>query len=260
MSHAPMAEKDSADELGPDTTPRDASDVGTHAHVRISRPPSWLEPAAATEPPTEAVVIGLPRRNGDYVQGTLPLQLPSSSPYRSPRQRSSAPSTGGSVPGIATAAQIISSFSGKGLRLVESLAEPVGTDSADSLFEAQRTPRSELPDPREWAARLGQAIIEVLDGRRSPSQLLRWTTPEIHRALRTQAGSLAGVLAGTSEASPSRGGGPGRVQVRSVHVCEPESGIAEVSVVLSTPRRSRAMAMRLEGVDGRWRATVVMLA
>jgi hypothetical protein len=46
-----------------------------------------------------------------------------------------------------------------------------------------------------------------------------------------------------------------RLIVRSVHVSEPDDGVAEVCAVFGTPNRCYAMAMRLEGMDGRWRAT-----
>ncbi len=211
--------------------------------IRISRPPNWLEPTHTERwtgyddevPDDESFgrLIGLPHRDGRYIQGTLPL------PW--------------------TREAITPRLARPSLRLVGSATNapvrPLANDDTDPLFATQRTPSDALPDPAKWAAQLGQAVIEVLDGRRSPSQLLRWTTPEIHRALRTRAAALH-----HRSESVAASTGPSRLQVRSVHVCEPETGIAEVSVVLSAPRRSRAMAMRLEGMDGRWRATVLMMA
>lgn len=211
--------------------------------IRISRPPNWLEPSKSESltgyvdegPDDEGLgrLIALPHRDGRYIQGTLPL------PW--------------------TREAITPRSSRANLRLVGSIMDaairPLGDDNTDLLFCAQRTPSEALPDPAKWAALLGQAVIEVLDGRRSPSQLLRWTTPEIHRALRTRAAALH-----HRSESIAASTGPSRLQVRSVHVCEPETGIAEVSVVLTAPRRSRAMAIRLEGMDGRWRATVLMMA
>jgi hypothetical protein len=41
--------------------------------------------------------------------------------------------------------------------------------------------------------------------------------------------------------------------VKSVRVCEPVDGVAEVAAVISQGGRCRAVAARLEGVDGRWR-------
>jgi hypothetical protein len=40
-----------------------------------------------------------------------------------------------------------------------------------------------------------------------------------------------------------------------VHFCEPADGIAEASVIFALDHRVRAVAMRLEGLDGRWMTT-----
>lgn len=37
-----------------------------------------------------------------------------------------------------------------------------------------------------------------------------------------------------------------------MHVCEPGDGIAEISAVVLLEGRVRALALRLEGTDGRW--------
>jgi hypothetical protein len=40
-----------------------------------------------------------------------------------------------------------------------------------------------------------------------------------------------------------------------VRVCEPADGVAEAAAVVHGPQRTRAVALRLEGMDGRWRVT-----
>jgi hypothetical protein len=40
-----------------------------------------------------------------------------------------------------------------------------------------------------------------------------------------------------------------------VHVSEPADGVAEACAVVDTGPRRRAIALRLEGLDGRWRCT-----
>jgi hypothetical protein len=51
---------------------------------------------------------------------------------------------------------------------------------------------------------------------------------------------------------------PGRAAVvRGVRVCLPADGVVEGSAVVIEQGRVRAGALRLEGVDGRWRATAV---
>ena len=51
---------------------------------------------------------------------------------------------------------------------------------------------------------------------------------------------------------------PGRqAVVRCVRVCEPADGGVEGCAVVVVHGRVRAVAVRLEGMDGRWRATAV---
>jgi hypothetical protein len=45
----------------------------------------------------------------------------------------------------------------------------------------------------------------------------------------------------------------------NVRVCEPADGVAEVSAVFRRADRVRAIAFRIQGVDGRWRITALQL-
>ena len=56
-----------------------------------------------------------------------------------------------------------------------------------------------------------------------------------------------------------RGAAPSTRQavVRGVRVCLPADGVAEASAVVIDADRVRAVAVRLEGLDGRWRATAL---
>ncbi|WP_460524828.1 Rv3235 family protein, partial [Flindersiella endophytica] len=55
------------------------------------------------------------------------------------------------------------------------------------------------------------------------------------------------------------GSAAGRLAVRSVHVSEPADGVAEAAVHVQHGSRSRAIAVRIEGLDGRWRCTALEL-
>ncbi len=125
------------------------------------------------------------------------------------------------------------------------------------VFGPQSTARADLPDPRPWAARLAQALVEVMIGARPAPQVLRWTTPEVYAVL-ARRGALAARRAGAARAagaSPRRA----RVAVRRVLVCEPADGVAEASVVLVDGTRVRALALRLTGQDGRWRVEALQI-
>lgn len=117
---------------------------------------------------------------------------------------------------------------------------------ADDDMGPQPTAREDLPDPRPWTHRLAQAIVEILAGARPAGQLARYTTLDVLDHLERSTGRLAQRVNGVA---------PLRPVVASVHVSEPADGIAEACAVVDTGVRRRALAFRLEGLDGRWRCT-----
>jgi hypothetical protein len=125
----------------------------------------------------------------------------------------------------------------------------------ESRWERQPTPSSELPDPARWGRRISQVVVAVLAGHRPSAQLLRWTTEQVYREVRTRALPLP------SGRDQSRSLGPAhRPRVGSVRVSEPRDGVAEVAAVIHRRHRVQAMALRLEGRDGRWVVTVLQHA
>lgn len=112
--------------------------------------------------------------------------------------------------------------------------------------ERRPTRRSQLPDPQPFVAKIAQAIIEVIGAQRPAPQLIRHTTPAIYSGLARRA-----LLAAKRHRS-----GPRRpAMVRRVRVCEPADGIVEACAVVVAHGRVRALALRLEGLDGRWLVT-----
>lgn len=139
------------------------------------------------------------------------------------------------------------------------LVPPEGLPGDELLFEPQPTSSVHLPDPRFWGGRLAQALVEVLHGVRPATQVRRWLSEEVYAQVRWQSQRRqAGHVQRIGPPGPARGRRqPPRVVVRSVRACQPADGVAEVSVVIHDGERARALALRLEGSDGRWRATVV---
>lgn len=125
--------------------------------------------------------------------------------------------------------------------------------SIDDDFGPQPTPRADLPDPRPMTRRLTQAIVEILAGARPAGQLARYTTFDVLEHLERSTGRLG--QAGPERLHSAGRGAPMRPVVASVHVSEPADGVAEVCAVVDTGPRRRALALRLEGLDGRWRCT-----
>lgn len=101
----------------------------------------------------------------------------------------------------------------------------------------------------EWAQRFVQAAVEIVGGDRPVSQLLRWTTPEVHADLHRRAHLVA--RAGGHQP------GLGRVQavrprVASVHTCFVRPDAVEAGVHVKYGDRSRALAARFERIEQRW--------
>jgi hypothetical protein len=125
-------------------------------------------------------------------------------------------------------------------------------------FGPQPTGRDRLPEPRAWGGRLVQALVEVLAGDRPAGQLVRWTSSEVYDDV-TALVPVGAHRGPDRRARPPGTGRPARAAVRSVHVTEPADGIAEVAATVSRGRRTTAVALRLEGLDGRWQCTALEL-
>jgi hypothetical protein len=110
---------------------------------------------------------------------------------------------------------------------------------------------------RGWAARLAQAVVECLAGRRPVSQLVRWTAPDVYRDLDRRVRLVRGATTSSPAALRSPAADRLRPQVRSVHVCRPSATAAEVSVHVRHGARSRAVALRMERRGERWICTVL---
>ncbi|MBZ6372256.1 MAG: Rv3235 family protein [Microbacterium hominis] len=117
-------------------------------------------------------------------------------------------------------------------------------------FAPQRTSTDALPAPEPLLKNLTIGVLEVLAGVREVDQLARWLGQDAFRALVTRANLSA-------RARNARGVTPARPAYRilSTHTTSPADGVVEGVVITAGPVRTRAVAVRLEGWDGRWRAT-----
>ena len=123
--------------------------------------------------------------------------------------------------------------------------------AVDAFCARQATPRADLPDPRRWCARLTQALVEVLAGVRPLTQLSPWVTEGVYADLTPRVRALSRRRGREHGASAA----PARAHLRTIRVCEPADGVAEASAVVQYGERCRAVALRLEGLDGKWRCT-----
>ena len=120
----------------------------------------------------------------------------------------------------------------------------------DPFFAAQPTRTADLPDPVTWTGRLVQGLVDVLSGERPPGQLTRWLTPGVLAAVNAHANA-------SNRADVTVRRLRTRRRIGSIHVSTPTDGVVEACAVIVGTKRSRAMALRLEGLDGRWRCTAL---
>lgn len=143
------------------------------------------------------------------------------------------------------------------------LALDLGPELAPPAVPESSVPRGAdtvLVHPRErreahrWAMTFTQACVEVVLGVRPVSQLVRWTTPEVHRELAYRAGVVA--RAGVHGAGRGRRP-PVRPQVENLRTCFVTDDAVEICARVRHGRRSRAVAGRLERRNGRWQCTAL---
>lgn len=124
----------------------------------------------------------------------------------------------------------------------------------NEYFAPQPTPRAELPAPEPLLRNLAIGVLDVLAGVRDAEQLARWLSEDAFLRLVTRANL-------STRARSARGAPVTRpvFTIASVHCAAAGETAVEGVVIISAPARTRALAVRLEGVDGRWRATSLAL-
>lgn len=122
----------------------------------------------------------------------------------------------------------------------------------DEFFGHQPTRSSELPGPEPLIENLTRCVIEVLAGARELDQIARWVSDDVYRHLlkRVVLSARARQVKGVKASRPTFTTGHTRV-------CRPRDGVVEAVVIVHGRARSRAVAIRLEGLDRRWRATAI---
>ena len=128
-------------------------------------------------------------------------------------------------------------------------AAPQRREAAPERLEAPPDP---LPDPRPLAENLARCVVEILAGSRDLDQISRWLSSDVHAHLMKRVVLSARARRVHGEA-PSR---PSFSMGRAV-LSEPRPGVVEAVVIVHGRARSRAVAIRLEQLGRRWRASAV---
>ncbi|WP_116114126.1 Rv3235 family protein [Austwickia chelonae] len=118
--------------------------------------------------------------------------------------------------------------------------------TTDRLFERRPTATADLPPAPQFVARMAVALSEIAAGARPATQVMRHCSPKVFESLLRRQSHQAG-------RAPARRA----VVVRRVRVCDVRDGIVEAVVVLADKYRVRPLALRIEGLDGRWIITAL---
>jgi hypothetical protein len=123
---------------------------------------------------------------------------------------------------------------------------------SDDYFGIEFVNSDELGDPRPVLAFLAQSVIETLAGIRDIEQCARWLSDGVYQQLRQK--SLA---SSRSRAESSVKAMRPNLVVGKISVFSPRPGVIEGVVIVHNIGRARAVAIRLEGYNNRWRAKSV---
>lgn len=104
------------------------------------------------------------------------------------------------------------------------------------------------------ATSLAVACLEVLSGVRRSETIARWVDPQLLERIDHRAQLRAEVAPTRPPAGP---GSPRVVQAGTARVCQVTPTVAEVTVIVATPNRFRAVAVRLELLTTRWTLTAL---
>jgi hypothetical protein len=157
-------------------------------------------------------------------------------PYRVPR-------TGQPTSPAAAPTEVLLLEPARTARPTTIIAPGVPGWSSEADIGVRHTASEHLPPAERAASVLARALVEVLSGQRPLSQLRVHCSPEIYAGLSHRPPAAAMALP----------------HLLTVRVCEPADGVAEVGVAFRRADRVKALAFRIEGVDGRWRITALQL-
>ncbi|MDH6236001.1 Rv3235 family protein [Cryobacterium sp. CG_9.6] len=109
-----------------------------------------------------------------------------------------------------------------------------------------------MPDPEPLLINLTRGVMEVMAGARELEQLARWMSDDAFKHLLTRV-----VL--TARARALKGLKPQRpvIAIGRVHISEPRQGVIEAVVMVYGKPRVQCVAIRLETVGTRWRASAI---
>jgi hypothetical protein len=196
-------------------------------------PTPYLDAVPASEPPYDDDIAAVP---GSARQTAAPARTAPAAVTGSPNLQPTVPT----VPIRALVRPTATGWSTTGRRTAIG-ATDVPPWSSESDIGVRRTGTGALPPAARSGQVFARALVEILSGRRPLAQLRVHCAPDIYAGLLNRSLPAAVCLP----------------HLLTVRVCEPADGVAEVSAAFKRAQRVRAIAFRLQGVDGRWRITAL---
>jgi hypothetical protein len=120
---------------------------------------------------------------------------------------------------------------------------------SDDYFGIESSNAIDLGDAKPVLAFLAQAVIETLAGVRDLDQSSRWLSDSVYQQLRQRSLATKRALMEKNQAAMR----PNLV-IGKISTFSPRDGVVEGVVIVHNRDRARAVAIRLEGYNGRWRA------
>jgi hypothetical protein len=122
----------------------------------------------------------------------------------------------------------------------------------DAFFAPQVTSSTHLPDPQQLIETLARCTLEIISGSRDLEQIARYVTDDVYRHLlqRVHVSQRARTITKRPVTRPNFALG------RTI-ITKPVDGVVEAVVIVHGRARTRSIALRLEGIDRRWRATAI---
>lgn len=123
---------------------------------------------------------------------------------------------------------------------------------AADFFGRQYTSSADLPDPEPGLISLATGVFEVISGTRQIDQLARILSDGVYQTISKKA-----IEARAARESRGEKARYENIRFHSMRNQSPRDGVIESVVLVDIHQRTKAVAIRLEGINSRWRATSV---
>lgn len=120
------------------------------------------------------------------------------------------------------------------------------------FLEPEPICQAELGNPDRVLQIVAASVIEIIAGVRPVEQLASHLSDEVYVRLRDRAIRAAARRAETGQKTPIPS-----LSVGKMTIVVPAEGVVESVVLVRFPERTRAIAIRLEGINRSWRATAI---